>query len=400
MYVGVGATRQVRFETLRSSVSTRPGEVFMRWSLNIGTIAGTAVRIHVTFLLFLGWIFVESYVSGGPQEAWSGLVFMVLLFACVLAHEFGHILTARSFGVMTPDVTLLPIGGVARLERIPEQPYEEFLIAIAGPAVNVIIAVALAAIAGAHLDAGTLGAVDSPRISMVDRLAVVNLFLAVFNMIPAFPMDGGRVLRALLATRMGFTHATEVAAAIGQGVAFVLGFVGLLWNPMLIFIAIFVYLAAAAEAHLVALRAMAHGIPVSSAMMTQFATLTPQAHVDQAVQTLLRTSQSEFPVVDESGRPVGLLGRADLIRALKELGPDARVAEVMTTVVPTVGHRRCLEDALRLLQEKSGPAVAVVDPDGRLVGLVTSETIGEMLMLQRAMPDGVKWGPWSRSSGA
>src|ERR1700680_2427030 len=237
----------------------------MLWSVNIGSIAGTQVRMHVTFLMFLIWIWIASYMSGGAEAAWSGLLFMVLLFLCVLAHEFGHIFTARAFGVATPDVTLLPIGGVARLERIPEEPREEFLIAIAGPAVNVVIALALVALAGAHLDPGTLGSVDNARISMVDRLAIVNLFLAVFNMIPAFPMDGGRVLRALLATRMGYTRATETAAVIGQFAAYLLGFIGLFFNPLLIFIAVFVYLAASSEAHMVALRAVAHGMPVTNA---------------------------------------------------------------------------------------------------------------------------------------
>jgi CBS domain-containing protein len=135
-------------------------------------------------------------------------------------------------------------------------------------------------------------------------------------------------------------------------------------------------------------------------MMTQFATLAPEAHVEDAVQTLLRTSQSEFPVVDAAGKPVGLLGRGDLIRALKQLGPDARVGTAMTTTVPTIGHRRCLEEAFRLLQEKSAPAVAVVDAAGRLVGLVTSETVGEMLMLHEALPAGARFGPWTRLTGA
>src|SRR5262245_60389405 len=175
----------------------------MLWSINIGRIAGTEVRIHVTFVLFLGWIFIASWYSGGAQAAWNGLAFMILLFACVLAHEFGHIFTARAFGVSTPDVTLLPIGGVARLERIPEKPTEELLIALAGPAVNVVIALALILFANANLHTRGLTAVESTNISMVDKLAVVNLFLAIFNMIPAFPMDGGRVLRALLAIRLG-----------------------------------------------------------------------------------------------------------------------------------------------------------------------------------------------------
>jgi stage IV sporulation protein FB len=135
-------------------------------------------------------------------------------------------------------------------------------------------------------------------------------------------------------------------------------------------------------------------------MMTQFATLTPEAHVEDAVQTLLRTSQSEFPVVDAAGKPVGLLGRGDLIRALKQLGPNARVADAMSTPVPTIGHRRCLDEAFRMLQEKSAPAVAVVDGSGRLVGLVTSETVGEMLMLHEALPKGVRLGPWTRPTGA
>jgi Zn-dependent protease/CBS domain-containing protein len=368
----------------------------MGWSVNIGTIAGTAVRIHVTFLLFLVWIFAASYLSGGAEAAWSGTLFMVLLFVCVLAHEFGHIFTARAFGVATPDVTLLPIGGVARLEHIPEKPREEFLIAIAGPLVNVVIAFALVAFAGAKLDAHDLAAVESARIAMVDRLAAVNLFLAGFNMIPAFPMDGGRVLRALLSIRLGFSRATDVAATIGQWVAFGLGFLGLFYNPMLIFIAIFVYLAAASEARLVSLRAISRGVPVGSAMMTQFATLAPEAHIDEAVEKLLRTSQSEFPVVDAAGRLVGILGRDGMIRALKQLGPNARVAEAMSADIPTISYRQTLEEAFRILQTKSAPAVGVVDAFGKLVGLITSETLGEMLMVREAMPQGFRFGPWGR----
>jgi stage IV sporulation protein FB len=372
----------------------------MSWSINVGRIAGTAVRIHVTFLLFLGWIFIASWYSGGPQAAWSGLAFMLLLFACVLAHEFGHIFTARAFGVATPDVTLLPIGGVARLERIPEKPTEELLVALAGPAVNVVIALGLIAIAGASLQTQSLAAVENSQLSLVDRLAAVNLFLALFNMIPAFPMDGGRVLRALLAIRLGHVRATEIAAAIGQFVAFGLGFLGLFGNPLLIFIAIFVYLAASSEAQLVAMRAMARDVPVSAAMMTQIARLSPQAHIDEAVETLLRTSQSEFPVVDAGGLLVGLLSRADMIRALKQLGPDARVAEAMTAQIPTVGHRACLEEAVRLMQEKQAAGVGIVDAAGKFVGLITSETIGEMLMVREAAPKGLRIGPWGRAAGA
>jgi Zn-dependent protease/CBS domain-containing protein len=368
----------------------------MFWSINIGTIAGTVVRIHVTFLLFLVFIGVAGYLSGGAQAAVNTLVFIVLIFLCVLLHEFGHIFAARAFGVATPDVTLFPIGGVARLERIPESPREEFLIAIAGPLVNVAIALMLILLFGADLSGRNLAVVEQPQVSLVDRLAAVNLFLAIFNMIPAFPMDGGRVLRALLSIRLGFTRATQIAASIGQFVAFGLGFLGLFFNPLLIFIAIFVYLAAASEAQLVTVRAMSRGVPVSAAMMTQYATLDPQDHIDAAIETLLRTSQSEFPVVDSAGRLAGLLSRNDIIRALKEQGPNARVADVMITDVPTVGHRHCLDEAFKLLQEKSAPAVGVLDASGRLIGLITSETIGEMLMVQEALPSGVRFGPWRR----
>jgi Zn-dependent protease/CBS domain-containing protein len=372
----------------------------MSWSLNIGRVAGTVVRIHLTFLLFLAWIFAASYAAGGAATAWDTVLFIVLLFLCVLLHEFGHIFTARAFGVSTPYVTLLPIGGVSQLERIPEQPGEEFLIAIAGPLVNVAITLVLVYLGGAHLAPNAAMAVDNTHISMIDRLAVVNLFLALFNLIPAFPMDGGRVLRAALASKFGYVRATELAASIGQFVAFALGFIGLMYNPILIFIAIFVYLAAASEAHMVALRAASHGVPVSHAMVTHFEALSPEAHLDNAVQTLLQTGQGEFPVVDGVGKPVGVLDRGALIRALKTLGPDARVADAMSPEFPTIGYRATLEQAFKLLQQKTVPAIGVTDAAGKLIGLVTGETVAEMMMLREALPQGARMGPWGRAAGA
>jgi Zn-dependent protease/CBS domain-containing protein len=372
----------------------------MSWSVNIGSIAGTAIRIHITFLLFLVWIFAAGWSSGGSTAAWNSLIFMVLLFACVLAHEFGHIFTARAFGVATPDVTLLPIGGVARLERIPENPREEFLIAIAGPLVNVAIALVLLAIAPIPISAQHLAAVESPSVSMIDRLAEVNLFLALFNMIPAFPMDGGRVLRALLASRLGHVRATEVAAMIGQWTAFGLGFIGLFYNPLLIFIAIFVYLAAASEAQVVSLRAMSRDVPLSAAMMTEFATLTPDQHIDTAVETLMHTNQSLFPVRGGDRHLAGLVGRAEIIRALRQAGPDASVGSIMLKDIPTIDRGRMLDEAFRIIQEKSVPAIGVLDATGRLVGLVTAETVGHMLMVKKALPPGTRLGPWSRIAGA
>jgi Zn-dependent protease/CBS domain-containing protein len=371
----------------------------MGWSITVGSVAGTKIRIHVTFLLLLAWIFFANYLSTGAKVAWDALLFVVLLFLCVLLHEFGHIFTARAFGVSTPDVILLPIGGVSRLEHIPERPREEFLVAIAGPAVNVVIALLLIVFGGAKLNMDTLTSIENTSRGFINQLAMVNLFLAVFNLIPAFPMDGGRVFRALLATRFGYVRATEIAAAIGQLVAFAFGFLGLFGDPLLIFIAIFIYLAASSEAHVVAIRAMARGVPVTAAMLTNFATLTPDEHIDKAVETSLHTSQGEFPVVDGMGRPVGLLARSDLIRALKERGPQASVGDAMTDSFLTVNNRRCLDEAFRLLQEKSAPAVGVVDASGQLIGLVTSETIGQMLMLHQKQPSRTQFGPWGRAAG-
>jgi stage IV sporulation protein FB len=377
---------------VRNDSSMDRDEAYMSWSLNIGKVAGTVVRLHITFVLFLAWIFFANYASGGATIAWNSLVFVVLLFLCVLLHEFGHIFTARAFGVSTPYVTLLPIGGVAQLERIPEEPWQEFLIAIAGPAVNVVIAGALIAFAHADPRASAAMGIDDMQIPIVDRLAALNLFLALFNLIPAFPMDGGRVLRAALASRMGFVRATERAAAIGQFTAFVLGFIGLFHNPILVFIAVFVYLAATSEAHSVALRAVSRGVPVSQAMMSHFVTLKPDTHIDEAVNVVLQTSQGVFPVVDGRGNLVGALDRANILQSVKRAEPDARVADaVPTSPVLTVSCRATLEQALKLMHENSAATVGVTNAAGMLVGLVTSESIAEMMtlaMLRKDRPQG------------
>jgi stage IV sporulation protein FB len=354
----------------------------MSWTLNIGKVAGTVVRLHITFVLFLAWIFISNYVSSGVAVAWHSLLFVVLLFVCVLLHEFGHIFTARAFGVITPYVTLLPIGGVAQLERIPEEPREEFLIAIAGPAVNVVIAAALIAFAGASPHANAAMGIDNMQIAMADRLAALNIFLALFNLIPAFPMDGGRVLRAALASRIGFVRATERAALIGQLAAFVFGFVGLFYNSILVSVAIFVYLAAASEAHSIALRAVSQGVPVSQAMMRNFITFRPDIHIDEAAKVLLQTSQGTFPVVDASGNLVGVVDRANILQSVIQAGPDTPVAEAITvSQIPIVSCGATLEQALRLMQQPSAPTVGVTDEAGKLVGLVTSDTVAEMMML-------------------
>jgi Zn-dependent protease/CBS domain-containing protein len=364
----------------------------LSWSLNLGTIAGTTVRVHFTFLLLLVWIWLTHYRIGGTPAAWEGVAFIIAVFACVVLHEFGHIAAARYFGIGTPDITLFPIGGVARLERMPEEPGQEFVIAVAGPLVNVAIAALIFALLGGAAGVEQMAGIEDPRMNFLARLAGVNVFLVLFNMIPAFPMDGGRILRAALAARLSWSRATQIAATIGQGLAFVFGFVGLFYNPLLIFIGIFVYLAAAAEAQNAQIREVATSVLVGDVMITEFARLERSATLDEAIEMLLATTQHDFPVTDSAGHLKGLVTRNDMIRTLKEKGPAEPVASAMRSDIPKIHYRKSLEESLRLMQQADVPAVAVVDNSDRLVGLMTHETIGEMLMVRSAVSDAFRFG--------
>jgi stage IV sporulation protein FB len=365
----------------------------MTWSIPIVSVRGTVIRVHVTFLLFLLWIAVAHYARGGTAAAVQGVAFIVLLFLCVLLHELGHVFAARHYGVQTPDVTLLPIGGVARLARIPEEPTQELVIAIAGPLVNVVIAGAIIIALHGLLPLQSY-AVQDPGASLFSRLAWANVFLVLFNLIPAFPMDGGRVLRALLAYRLGHARATQIAAFIGQGLAFVFGVLGLFGNPLLLFIGLFVYLGAAAESHAAQMRQVSRGLIVADAMITHFERLSPFSRIDDAVQCLISTTQHEFPVVDDAGHLLGILTRDAIIRALREGGPDVPVTQAMRRDIPVIGHRHSLDQAFRQLQQGQFPAIGVVDGSGRLAGLITAENIGEMMMVQAARPWRRQRNPW------
>src|SRR6476620_6253896 len=298
----------------------------MRWSFKFARVAGIDVRVHATFFLLLAWLGAIYGREGGWPAALSGILFVCLVFTCVVLHELGHALAARRYGIQTPDITLLPIGGVARLQRMPDKPAQELVVALAGPAVNVVIAAILFALLGHLTDPADAAHLEDPRIGMLSRLAWVNVSLVVFNLIPAFPMDGGRVLRALLAMKLSYGRATQIAASIGQGLAFLFGFVGLLYNPLLIFIAVFLYMGAAAEANYAQLKDATAGLHVAEAMTTDFIALPPNAPLVQAVEVLRRTRQAEFPVVGPSGELRGILTRDDLIRGLHSATPEAEVA--------------------------------------------------------------------------
>ena len=354
----------------------------MGWSIRLFDVGGTAVRVHVTFFLLLAWIAAIHWARGGTVEAIDGVVFIVALFVCVVLHEFGHIIAARRYGIRTSDITLLPIGGVASLERMPEKPSQEIVVALAGPAVNVVIALILMFVLGARFDLTQMAQLEQAQSTLTGRIAAANLVLFAFNLIPAFPMDGGRVLRALLATWLGYTRATRVAASIGQALAVVFGFLGLFGNPLLVLVAVFIFLAASGEAGYVQAREYTRGYLASHTMITAFEPLSPLSTADDAAALLLRTTQQEFPVLDGAKSLRGVLTREALIEALKTSGGATPVLDIMDRQVPTVPENACLDNVFQLLQKSRARIVAVVDPRQRFVGYITPENLTELVMIQ------------------
>jgi Zn-dependent protease/CBS domain-containing protein len=356
----------------------------MKWQWKLGTFAGIDVFVHATFLLLIGWIGYRYWLDYGTfAKVLEGILFILALFFCVVLHEYGHALTARKYGIKTRDITLYPIGGVARLERMPEKPVEELWVALMGPAVNVVIAAVLFAYLAVTNNLVPMNELTIASGSFLERLMVVNISLVLFNLLPAFPMDGGRVLRALLAMRMDYVRATQIAANIGQGLAFLLGLVGLIYDPFLLFVAFFVWIGASQEASVVQMRNSISGIPVTHAMQTRFETLSPADRLDRVVNLILSGSQQDFPVV-ENGQFVGVLTRDDFFKALSEQGPNTSVADVTRRNVPSVDSHEMVEMALVHLQE-SGSKTLPVMHGGRFVGLVTAENITEFLMIRSAL---------------
>lgn len=357
----------------------------MRWSYTIGRIGGTEIKVHVTFLLLLVYFGYLSYREAGTAAAVVDTLFFVALFVCVLLHEFGHITMARRFGVRTPDVILLPIGGVARLERIPEEPRQELLIALAGPAVTLAIIVLLFLLSLATGHAVVLRDPSVHDVPFAVRLLVSNVFLLGFNLVPAFPLDGGRALRALLARRLGLAQATRIAGTVGQIFAVGLGILGMtLGMPLLMLVAFFIFLGAGSEASAVATRMAGRGLQVSQMMVTRFQTIPVHAKLSHAVDLLLAGEQREFPVVDNLGRTEGILTRDNLIRGLSQRGPEATVAEAMTPSAPTVAPTLGFQEALERLRASGLPALPVVDAGGALVGMLTMDNITDLLLVRRA----------------
>lgn len=386
----------------------------MSGSWRIGTISGIGVYVHWTFLILLAWVGWSYYAHGNNLiDAMHGLILVVAMFSIIVLHELGHSFAARRFGIATRDITLLPIGGVAQLERMPEDPKQELVVAIAGPAVNVVLAglcilgmVVLAGVArfgpalgeaardlGILLNEGqdathSLSQIPLLGVVFLGRMLLANLTIVAFNLLPAFPMDGGRVLRALLAMKFDYVRATQMAASVGQVMAIGFGILGLLvfHNPFLMLIALFVWMGAASESSMVQLKAGLRGIPLTHAMITQFRTLAPSDPIGTATGHVIAGFQHDFPVL-EDGRIVGVLTKSDLLKSLAEEGVHQPVASVMRRNFETADPADMLETVFDKLQDCDCHAIPIVRDD-HLYGIVTTESVGEFLAIQKAVRRG------------
>ena len=354
-------------------------------SANTGSVGGVKIfgvpiRLHFTFVLFVVFLLFVGF--SGQQSSAMTAVYILALFGSVLLHELGHALVARHYGIRTLEIVMYPIGGVSRPERQPKA-HEEFWIALAGPAVNLLIAAVLLGWVVARQGSLALEQLREPTdANLLARLALGNLVLALFNLLPAYPMDGGRVLRSVLAWRRTEDEATRAAAVAGQALAILLGLAGMLTgNYLLMFVALFVYLGAFQEGMAARGRIFTSGYPVEAAMITDFRTLQHGDTIRDAGNLLLATSQHDFPVV-HSGQVVGLLSRSALLRAMMAEGPEAYVAGAMDRNFRSVQPGTPLIEALPLLSP-SGSCALVMDGD-QLVGMLTSENLSEFILLRQA----------------
>jgi Zn-dependent protease/CBS domain-containing protein len=362
----------------------------MGGSFKIGRAFGIDVKVHWTFFLLLAFFAFAGYQgSGSLLDALVTTLIIVVLFVCVVLHEFGHSLVAQRLGIETKDITLLPIGGVARLKSLPERPMDEVKIAVAGPLVNVVLApiffgVALLLGGGLSTQTNILEGVQSAG-QVFAYLGFINVALVVFNMIPAFPMDGGRVLRGLLASRLGSVRATDISSAVGQFFALAFFLIGLLGgNFLLALVAVFIFFGANGEAEMVRQRELMRGLLVSDVMGTRprLETVTPYHTFGQVLDSVIHGYQDDFPVVDESGNLVGMLTRNEIMAAAHSPDRYSSVRDVMKTEFPLISPDADLfTDGARILQESGLRALPVVRA-GNLVGMLTMDDIGQAALLR------------------
>lgn len=361
-------------------------------------LLGIDVKVHWSFVLILAF---GAFLYGSGPAGWLiggvyGVLTMLLLFASVTLHEYGHALTARRFGIGTRSILLLPIGGVANLERIPEKPGQEIAIVAAGPLVNVIIALLLAPLVfvlnggnGAGIfavDAVNANIQNPGLVNLLVFLISTNLFLAVFNLLPAFPLDGGRLLRALLAYVQPYPQATQMAVAVGRLLAVLMAVFGIFTGAIgLLLIAFFVYVGGSAELEAVSSRAVLRRFRASDALTHNAATLYTSERLERATQLIMNSYQTDYPVRDLAGRFVGVLTRPRLIDGLRQFGPEARIVDVM---VPAANIPRCTPDSdLASVWEKmssTGSRVVAVATQDQVLGIITSDDISEVFQVMGA----------------
>lgn len=349
-------------------------------TLGVISVFGIPVRFHFTFWLIVVWLVV---IGARGSQSWAGTsLYILAIFGSVLIHELGHALTARRYGIQTLEIVMLPIGGLSRLERQPKA-WEEFWVAIAGPMVNLVVGLGIFGFFIAmkipmRPEEWVKAASDA---NLLPRIAAANLFLAFFNLLPAFPMDGGRIVRSLLARHRPEHEATRIAARVGMGMAALMGLYGLLASDFfLVFVAFFIYVGAMQESLATTQQALIRGQRVRYAMITDFRTLNHGDSIKEAADMLLSTSQQDFPVFSGSS-VTGLLSRTALLRAMAAEGPEAYVAGAMEREFLRVTPDMDLADVVPLMQA-AGQNCALVFSADQLVGLLTSENLSEFLMLR------------------
>jgi len=356
----------------------------MKWSFKLVEVAGIKIQVHSTFLIIVAWFALAYWqLEGTLIGVLEGVSFILVLFFCVVLHELGHALTARRFGIKTRSITLLPIGGIAAIEKVPDDPREEILIALAGPAVSLGIALALwilLIVSGSLVSVEEMGVAGGP---FLQRLMIVNLILAIFNLVPAFPMDGGRVFRAFLSLRMEAATATRVAAGIGQFIAVLFAVLGLMYNPFLFLIAVFIWFGATTEVQAATIKQALSGVSAAQAMVTAFHVLEPGDTLAKAIELTLTGSQKDFPVV-EGDKVVGVLAQADLLRGLQQGGDQLTVATVMQGEVVNVHPAAHMEQVLGLMQGHPHGLATVLE-SGQLIGIINFDNIFELLRIQAAI---------------
>jgi len=348
------------------------------WSWSLGSIAKIPVRVHATFLILLGWIATSRLIAGqGVRGAALAVFLTVSVFIVVVVHEMGHALMARHFGIKTRGILLLPIGGVSELERIPDEPRQELLVTAAGPAVNVVLAAAFGALS--HV----VPQESRASVHLLRELSAINVVLAVFNLLPAFPMDGGRVLRAALSLRMPRMRATEIAARMGQGMALLFGLAGLFLNPLLIFTALFVWIGSQYEHTMEQMRVAFHGLKVEDAMVTRLEALPPDATIERLVADLHSGFQRAFPVVDDAGQPLGIVTSEDAVKAAATGRASSTVGSIMRADATQLEEHAPLVDAVREhgIELSTLHALPIVR-SGRIIGLLTDTAVKEILALR------------------